>query len=383
MNTSTSKNTLILITGLIVFALTPSLSTLRARPMIDVHVHTAPRYYKPLLELLGSYGISRFVNLSGGYGETLVDNLNLAAIVEPQVAVCTNIDWSKLGEADFANQVGAALEHAAQVGARCIKISKALGLYINDPTVKDDTRLLRIDHERLDPIWETAGRLGLPIFIHTGDPKAFFEPLTPENERYDELSVHPDWSFYGPDFPSRRALLEARNRVFKRFANTTFVAVHFANNPENINEVDRLLDRYPNVVVDIAARVPELGRHAPSHVRKVFTKHQDRILLGTDLGFSPRQIMLGSVGRDSPTLYDIFEFYARHEAWLSTTDQQIQHPTPIQGRWRINGAGIPSKVLDKIYWRNALRVIWKVTPNEAEELQMLGGTPDMSRYYPN
>lgn len=369
--------------GLIVFLLTSSVSNLSARPMIDVHVHTAPRYYQPLLDLLGSYGISRFVNLSGGHGETLVENLNFAAVVEPQVAVCTNIDWSKLHASDFAEQAVAALEHAKRVGARCIKISKALGLYIKDPTIKGNEALLRIDHERLDPIWSTAGRLALPIFIHTGDPKAFFEPLTLDNERYDELSVHPDWSFFGPEFPSRRALLDARNRVFKRFPKTQFIAVHFANNPENIDDVDRVLDRYPNVVVDIAARVPELGRHAPSHIRSIFVKHQDRILLGTDLGFSPQQIMLGSVGKDTPSLYDIFEFYARHEAWLSSTDTQIQHPTPIQGRWRINGAGIPSQVLDKIYWKNALRVIWKAVPDEAKEIQMLGGTPDMSRYYPN
>ena len=273
------------------------------------------------------------------------------------------------------------MEHARRAGAQCLKISKALGLYLPDPT--HPKRLLKVDDPRLNPIWRAAGRLNLPIFIHTGDPKAFFEPLTPENERYDELSVHPDWSFYGPEFPTRRALLDARNRVFKSHPKTQFIAVHFANNPEDIDDVDRLLDQYPNIVVDIAARVPELGRHAPDHIRNIFIKHQDRILLGTDLGFSPGQIMLGSVGKEKPTVYDIFEFYARHEAWLSTDEKQIAHPTPIQGRWRIDGAAIPSKVLDKIYWKNALRVIWNTTPDETVELNFLNGVPGMSNYYPN
>ncbi len=357
--------------------------TLSARPMIDVHVHTSPRYYQPLLDLLSSYGVTRFVNLSGGHGKALVDSLNSASMVAPQIAVCTNVDWSKLNEADFAQLAVASLEHAARAGAQCVKISKALGLYLTYPTPADPEVLLPIDDARLDPLWTAAGRLKLPIFIHTGDPKAFFEPLTPENERYDELSVHPEWSFHGPKFPSRRALLDARNRVFKRHPQTQFIAVHFANNPENIDDVDRLLDLYPNVVVDIAARVPELGRHAPAHIRRIFVKHQDRILLGTDLGFSPRQIMLGSVGKSEPTIYDIFEFYARHEAWLGTHEKQMQHPTPIQGRWTINGAGIPAATLDKIYWKNALRVIWKVTPDEPQELQRLNGVPDMSVYYPN
>ena len=197
------------------------------------------------------------------------------------------------------------------------------------------------------------------------------------------MSLHPDWSFFGPNFPSRQALLDARDRVFQRHRNTQFIAVHFANNPEDIDAVDRLLDSHPNVVVDIAARVPELGRHPPAAIRALFTKHQDRILFGSDLGFSSQQIMLGSVGKERPTVYDIFEFYARHEAWLETDEQRMQHPTPIQGNWRIDGAALPPQVLEKIYWRNALRVIWQTNGDRARERLYLNGRPDMSVYYPH
>ncbi len=352
-------------------------------PWIDVHVHTSPRFYGPLIDLLGSYGVTRFVNLSGGHGDRLRSSLEGAAPYEPQIAVCASPNWSALETPDFGEQQAALVRKAHAMGAKCLKVSKALGLYL---TVQDEhaqERLLAIDSPRLNPIWNTAGELGMPVFIHTGDPKAFFEPLTPNNERYDELSVHPDWSFYGPNFPSRNALLEARNRVFKRHQGTQFIAVHFANNPEDIESVDRLLDTHPNVVVDIAARVPELGRHDPTAIRRIFTKHQNRILFGSDLGFSAQNIMLGSVGKDKPQPHDIFEFYARHEAWLESDTQQMPHPTPIQGRWKIDGAALSKDVLEKIYWRNTLRIIWKVRPDRRRERQYLNGTPDMSIYYPH
>ncbi|MGB0647503.1 MAG: amidohydrolase family protein [Bradymonadia bacterium] len=363
------------------FMLLPSTSV--STPIIDVHVHTSTSYFGPLLKLLGSYGISRYVNLSGGFGERLVDSLEAAAPLEPQVAVCTNIDWSNINGPDFSSQTRRALERAKALGARCIKISKALGLYI---TVKDSNqgeRLLELDDPRLNEIWSTAGRLRLPIFIHTGDPKAFFEPLTPENERYHELSLHPDWSFYGPQFPSRDDLLEARSRVFAQHPTTQFIAVHFANNPEDLDYVDRLLSRYPNVCVDLAARLPEIGRHPPRLVREVFIRHQKRILFGTDLGFSPRQIMLGSVGENKPVLHDIFEFYAVHERWLTSNDRAMPHPTPIQGNWTIDAIALPPAVLENIYWRNALRVIWHSQPDAEQEERLLMDVPSMSVYYPN
>ena len=196
-------------------------------------------------------------------------------------------------------------------GARCVKISKALGLYVKYKTESMTEALLPIDHPRLNPIWSTAGKLGLPIYIHTSQirKRSLNQPCRKMSVMMSYHST-PNWSFHGDEFPSREALLKARNRVFARFPNTKFIAVHFANNPEDIDSVDQLLDRYPNVVVDIAARLPELGRHPPKRVRQIFEKHQERILFGTDLGFNPRNIMLGSVGRSDPK-FSIFLNFTR------------------------------------------------------------------------
>ena len=72
-------------------------------------------------------------------------------------------------------------------------------------------------------MWTAAGELGMPVFIHTSDPDAFFTPTDRYNERWEELGNHPDWSFYGGDFPSKEELLAARNRVIERHPETTFV----------------------------------------------------------------------------------------------------------------------------------------------------------------
>ena len=254
--------------------------TTELEPLIDVHVHTSPRLYRLTDELLRANRVSRFVNLSGGpVGPRLERSLNAARSFDGRLKVCVNINWRLLPRADFIARQLRALERAHSLGAACLKISKALGLYVPDPESRArPAKLLPIDAPRLDPIWRKAGELGFPVFIHSGDPKAFFEPLTPENERYDELSVHPSWSFADRSrFPSREAILAARNRVIARHPETIFIGVHFANNSEDIQAVGEALARYPNLYVDIAARVPELGRHPPAKLREIFTRFADRV----------------------------------------------------------------------------------------------------------
>ena len=325
--------------------------------IVDAHVHTSSGQYVILSDMLASTGITRFVNLSGGQpGKGLDDSLRVARELEHRIKVCVNLEWRRISEPRFFADQVELLRQAKSMGAACLKVSKALGLGVPDPS--DSTRFLAVDDRRLDPVWAAAGKLALPVFIHTGDPKAFFEPVTPDNERFDELSLHPNWSFADAKFPRRSALLAARNRVFERHPKTTFVAVHFANNPEAPEEVAQWLRRYPNVFVDVAARLPELGRHPPRMLRRLFVEFQDRILFGTDLGFSRQGIMLGSPGRERPGVLDIFVFYARHFHYFESRDRGIIHPTPIQGKWLIDGLGLPDDVLTKIYRTNALRLFW-------------------------
>src|SRR6202007_165026 len=147
------------------------------------------------------------------------------------------------------------LERLVEHGARGIKFWKDLGLTVRD----GQGNLLRVDDERLAPLFDKAGELGIPVMFHIADPDAFFLPVDGRNERYEELAAHPDWSFHGSQF-SKKELLDQRDRVIARHPKTTFVAAHIAESGENLARVFNLLVTYPNVSIDISARASELGR---------------------------------------------------------------------------------------------------------------------------
>jgi predicted TIM-barrel fold metal-dependent hydrolase len=218
-------------------------------------------------------------------------------------------------------------------------VVKTLGLVLRERITEGP--LVKIDDPRFDPMWEAAGKLNLPVFIHISDPDAFFTPIDKFNERYEELQHHPDWSFYGKDFPTKKELLAQRNRVIERHRRTTFVCLHVANHPENLDEVSDWLRRYPNMHCEIAARLGELGRQ-PRRARKFFEDFPDRIMFGTDGTGAGREVY-GPYLRFFETLDEYFDY--------STA------PIPTQGRWKIYGIGLPDAILKKVYHNNAARLL--------------------------
>jgi len=269
------------------------------------------------------------------------------------------MDYTGWDRPDFSGRAVRQIEEGYRLGAAGFKEYKRLGLYLRDGA----GRLLKIDDPKLDPMWRRCGELGMPVSIHVADPKAFWLPKNATNERWTELKDHPAWWFGDTNkFPSHEELLAGLNRVIEGHPETTFVCVHFANNAENIDWVERSLDRYPNMMVDLAARIPEVGRHDPAKVRSLFVKHQDRILFATDFQVYDR-LTLGSGGNGAPASDDdAVTFYQKHWRWLETNDKQFQHMTPIQGDWKIDAIGLPASVLRKIYFDNARRLLVRSLP---------------------
>ena len=323
---------------------------------IDVHTHISPGAAGRAVALMDKQGIAVAVNLSGfSPGKGLEQQLAEAARYPGRIYVFSMLDWDEAQSGPgYGARMAEQVTRAKQLGARGIKIPKGLGLGYVDWT----GRLIAVDDPELDPIFERAGELGLPVAIHVGDPVAFWQPPTPDNERYDELSVHPHWSYYGRPVPSWEELWGALERRIARHPHTTFISVHFGNAPEYPERVGALLDKYPNLYVDTAAHVPELGRR-PDAVRAVFLRHPDRILFGTDLGvgLDPRDLMLGSTGATPPTDADTDHYYASTWRFFETRDRGFASPTPIQGRWSIDGIGLPDEVLVKVYSGNATRLL--------------------------
>lgn len=312
-------------------------------------MHIAPTELRRAHALFRSASVDWALNLSGGWPGGRFEAQARAAERSGRLILAVNLPWRAARLPAFAKIAVELMEEATRRGARALKIEKALGLGVIGP----DGARLPVDAPSLDPVWAAAGRLGLPVVIHTGDPEAFFEAPTPDNERWAELSVHPGWSYYGePDIPGFDALLAELERVVARHPDTTFVSVHFGNHAEDPWAVAEQLARYPNLYVDIAARIVELGRNDPTRLRALFERYADRILFGTDLGLWPGGIMLGSTGAVPDTDAQGPAYYEAHWAWLET-DKEIPSPVPIQGDWPIRGLALSRTTLTRIYRRNA------------------------------
>jgi len=337
-------------------------------PVIDVHTHlTWMRHTSggvslgedmlhfadanALLPLLDRKGIRCMVNLTGGVGRGLEDSIARFDGVAPgRFMTMTEPSFHLFGEADYPALQARELEHAHRAGACGLKLLKTLGLYLREGI--DQGPLVGLDDARFDPMWETCAALGLPVFLHTADPLAFFQPTDRHNERYEELAQHPDWSFYGEGFPSHAALMAARDRVIARHPRTTFVLLHVGNQGEQLDAIEATLAAHANVQLDISARIGELGRQ-PRRARRFFDRWQDRILFGTDAvpppyGTAVPQQLLGD---------ELYEIYYR---FLETEDEYFDYapaPTPPQGRWSIYGLGLSSAILRKVYHDNAARLL--------------------------
>ncbi len=330
-------------------------------PVIDFHTHltwdsgldheSEPKVLArsdELLPTMDAANVQVMVNLTGGHGKFLQTALATHQQSRPdRFLVFTEPAWGRINEPEYSRDQADELECAVRHGAKGLKILKTLGLFLREGITTGP--LFAVDDRRFDPMWDIAGQLGIPVALHTSDPRAFFEPIDRSNERWDELQAHPDWSFHGADFPSNHELQEARRRVMRRHPGTNFVCLHVAD-PEDLSYVSECMDAHPNMYVDIAARISELGRQ-PRAARRFIDRFQDRVLFGTDA-------VPG--GLDMPQQLFCQELYEIYYRFLETEDEYFVY-APLnlspQGRWRISGLGLPESILSKIYRDNAARIL--------------------------
>jgi predicted TIM-barrel fold metal-dependent hydrolase len=323
-------------------------------PKFDSHAHINADAAMAAKKFLLGYGIGGVVNLSGGWaGVGLEESLAAARATGEYYVVFANINFEGIGTRGWAEREVAQLERAKAMGARGVKIFKNLGLGVRFA----DGRRVPVDHPVLDPLFGAMARLRLPLAIHTGDPKAFFEPIGPVNERVAELASHPMWSFADRDrFPPWEALYAEFERRVRRSWRTTIIGVHFGNAPEDPERVLKLLDDCPNYYVDTAARIPELGRRA-AQVRSTILAHPDRVLFGTDIQIGPGMLVLGAGPARGHSRADVDHFFSSSWEFFETSHRAFRHPTPIQGDWSIDGIDLPLEVLENIYHKNAERLL--------------------------
>ncbi len=323
-------------------------------PVVDMHNHLGggkdrltPQVVKRYLTEMDEAGVRTVVNLDGGWDERLKETLAALDEAHPgRFLTFALVNFAGIDDPDWSQRETRRLEESFRAGAKGLKFHKTFGLSYRYKNGK----LVAVDDPKLDPIWETCAKSRRPVVIHVADPAAFFTPLDRFNERWHELNSNPGWLFYGPQFPKRQDLLDQLHRVIAKHPKTTFINTHFGNNAEDLASVADKLDKYPNMYVDIDARISELGRQ-PYTARKFFLKYQDRILFGTDT--PPRR-----------------EAYRTYYRFLETDDEYFDSSPSHhrQGFWNIYGLDLPPEVLEKVYRTNAERVLYGLKPSDPERL---------------
>jgi uncharacterized protein len=308
-------------------------------PFVDIHGHQdlsmSDAALAALVTQMDHMGLRTMNNLSGGSGATLAAQVrNVRAKYPGRFTVFANIDWSRVNEPNFARNAAAQLERdVKEGGAVGLKIFKNLGM---DTYWADGSRV-RTDDPRLAPIWDMAGALGIPVLIHTAEPPAFFLPVDKHNERYLELTQFPGRTRPPDKYPPFDSLITEQHRMFKRHPKTTFISAHLSWLGQDLGRLGRTLDSIPNMNVEVAAALYEIGRQ-PRAGRTFFVKYQDRILMGKDTFGSEDEYAV--YFRIFETNDEYFPWYRRRHAF-----------------WGMYGLALPDSVLRKVYYKNALRIV--------------------------
>lgn len=308
-------------------------------PFIDVHNHQfnmPSQDLNNLIREMEKLNMAVMVNLSGrgrGTAEHLEKSIeNVKKSFHNRFIVFTNMDFSAIDDPEWQPRMLKQLEEDVKKGANGLKIYKSLGMFTRDS--KGDR--VKIDDPRIDPIWAKCGELGIPVLIHSADPKPFWDPMDKNNERWLELKTHPNRK-RGDDNPaSWEQIIHEQHNIIRQHPKTKFIAAHLGWYANDLKTLGELLDKYPNMYSEIGAVIAELGRQ-PRTAREFLIKYQDRIMFGKD-SWVPEEYT--TYFRVLETADDYFPYHKRYHAF-----------------WRMYGLDLPDEVLKKIYYKNALKVI--------------------------
>ncbi len=307
-------------------------------PFIDVHNH---QFNMPtgnlnsLLEEMDKLNMQVMVNLSGrgrGSAEHLEQSLQNVKKTNPKrFIVFTNMDFADIDDPEWANRMVKQLNDDVKKGANGLKIYKNLGTSTTD----GNGQRVKIDDPRIGPIWEKCGSLGIPVLIHSADPKQFWQPIDENNERWLELKLRPGRR-HDTDPVSWETIIAEQHNIFKKHSKTKFINAHLGWFGNDLQKLSSLMDQFPNMYTEIGAVIAELGRQ-PRFAREFLIKYQDRVMFGKDSW--------------------IPEEYATYFRVLETADEYFPYHKKYHAFWRMYGLDLPDDVLKKIYYKNALKVI--------------------------
>jgi len=301
-----------------------------------VHNHQwslTPESVDKLVADMDGINLRIMVNLSGGYGERLKENVAiLKSRYKDRFVGFANMDFSGIDDPGYPQKVANQLEEDLKSGAQGLKIFKNFGMDLKDTK----GQRIHVDDPRFEKVWEVCAKWKVPVLIHTGEPWPFFQPQDRFNERWLELKQFPQRARPPSRYPSWETLMAEQHHLFASHPKTIFINAHLGWLGGNLAELGRLMDQMPNMYTEIGAVLAELGRQ-PRFARQWFIQHQDRVLFGKDIW--------------EPTEY---HYYFRV---LETADEYFDYYRKRHAFWKMYGLDLPDDVLKKLYYKNALRII--------------------------
>jgi predicted TIM-barrel fold metal-dependent hydrolase len=306
-------------------------------PFIDVHGHQyrmPTQNLTPVITAMDSLNMGIMVNLSGRSGANLLKSVqNIKKNYPNRFVVFANINFNKnVGKLGWIEKTVTQLEQDVKNGARGVKVYKSLGL----SNVDSNGKRIAINDPRLDPIWKKCGELGIPVLIHSADPKSFWDKFNGDNERWLELKTHPRRKREANNPAPFEQIMNEQYTMFQKHPKTTFISAHMGWMSNNLEGLGKLLDKIPNMNVGIGAIIAELGRQ-PRNAKKFFIKYQNRVLFGKD-SWKPEEF---------PTYFRVLE----------SDDEYFPYHKKYHAFWPMYGLDLPDSVLKKVYYKNALRIV--------------------------
>jgi predicted TIM-barrel fold metal-dependent hydrolase len=273
-----------------------------------------------------------------------------------QVAFAATFAVDRSGEPQWLEATRQHIDAALLAGAVGVKVWKNVGMDLRDAGGK----LVMVDDPRFAPVFDHLAQRGVPLLGHQGEPHNCWLPLeqmTVNNDR-GYFKAFPQYHMHlHPGMPSWEQHIAARDRMLASHPRLRFVGVHLASLERDVDELAAFLDRFPNAMVDVAARIGQLqyqSQRKREAVRQFLIRYQDRVLYGSDLTQAPEQT-------GAAMAVEAERVWRSHWRYFNTDDTftvpELDSP--------VRGLALPRTVVDKLYRRNAERAFergWRTRP---------------------
>jgi predicted TIM-barrel fold metal-dependent hydrolase len=309
-----------------------------AYPVIDMHTHDYGKNTEQIeqwIKSMDACGIQKSIVMTQACGAKFDSIVMLYSKYGDRFELWCGFDYTGYDKPGFGPAAVKELERCYKLGARGVGElgDKGLGETFSDPVPAFG---MHIDDPRMKPLYDKCAELGMPINIHVADPIWMYEKMDSTN---DGLMNAYDWKidFSKPGLIGFDALIQTLENTVKNNPRVTFIACHFANLNHDLSRLGSLLDKYPNLYADIAARYAESAT-IPRYMKTFYEKYSDRLLYGTDMSYDT-------------------SMYRITFRVLETNDEHF-YEIPLFGyHWALNGFGLPKEVLQKLYHDNAAKLL--------------------------